>query len=89
MGILMSIPEVRRIRDLTELAALCRELVSNLFGIYPPGFVRDVANAVRLDSAASGGAYLDMSIRDLPFNLTVINQHHQWRVSCVHDDWVF
>jgi iron complex outermembrane receptor protein len=35
---------------------------------------RDVANAVRLDSAASGGAYLDMSIRDLPFNLTVINQ---------------
>jgi len=35
---------------------------------------RDIPNAVRLDSAASGGAYLDMSIRDLPFNLTVINQ---------------
>src|SRR5688572_5449844 len=35
---------------------------------------RDVASSVRLDAAATGGAYLDMSIRDLPFNLTVINQ---------------
>ncbi|HZI50344.1 MAG TPA: TonB-dependent receptor [Terriglobia bacterium] len=35
---------------------------------------KDVASALRLDGAATGGAYLDMSIRELPFNLTVITQ---------------
>jgi outer membrane receptor protein involved in Fe transport len=31
---------------------------------------------VQLNATASGGSYLDVSVRDLPFNLTVINQDY-------------
>lgn len=31
---------------------------------------------VQLNATASGGSYLDISVRDLPFNLTVINQDY-------------
>lgn len=33
-------------------------------------------SAVQLHATASGGSYLDVSVKDLPFNLTVINQDY-------------
>lgn len=35
-----------------------------------------IPSAVQLNATASGGSYLDVSVRDLPFNLSVINQDY-------------
>jgi iron complex outermembrane recepter protein len=35
-----------------------------------------VASPIQLDASAAGGSYLDVSVRDLPFNLTVITQEY-------------
>jgi len=36
----------------------------------------EIPAAVQLNASASGGSYLDVPVRDLPFNLTVINQKY-------------
>jgi outer membrane receptor protein involved in Fe transport len=36
----------------------------------------DPPSPVQLNASASGGSYLDVSVKDLPFNLTVINQEY-------------
>jgi iron complex outermembrane receptor protein len=36
----------------------------------------EAPSAVQLNATASGGSYLDVSVKDLPFNLTVINQDY-------------
>jgi len=36
----------------------------------------EIPSSVQLNASASGGSYLDVAVRDLPFNLTVISQEY-------------